>query len=68
MMSYWQVMFGRNRRILLSIVSGGRVSLLSGVFSCIIGSIIGVYGYLRAIYSCPGVKVTKDQECHGPFP
>ena len=36
------VMFGRNRRILWSIVSG-RVALLSGVGFCIAGSIIGVY-------------------------
>ena len=57
-------MFGRNRRNLRCIVSG-RVSLLSWVFFfCIAGSIIGVYGYLGAIYSCPGVKVTQCHECH----
>ena len=51
----------------LCIVSG-RVSLLSGVFFCILGSIVDVYGYLGAIYSCPAVKVTPGHECYGPFP
>ena len=52
-----------------SIVSG-RVSLLFGVCFSIAGSllvfIIGVYGYLGAIYSCTGVKVTQGHEGHGP--
>ena len=60
-MTSCQAMFGRNRRILRSIVSG-RVSLLSGVFFSIAGSIIGVYGYLGAIYSHPGVKVTSAMD------
>ena len=60
------VMFGRNRPILLSIVSG-RVSLLSGVCFCIAGSINGVYGYLEAIYSCPGVKVMPGHASMGRF-
>ena len=46
----------------------GRVSLVSGVLFCIAGSIIGVYGYLGAIYSCLVVRVTQGHECHGPFP
>ena len=60
------VMFGRNRPILLSIVSG-RVSLLSGVCFCIAGSINGVYGYLEAIYSCPRVKVMPGHASMGRF-
>ena len=47
------VMFGRNRPISLSIVSG-RVLLLSGMCFCIACSINGVYGYREAIYSCIG--------------
>ena len=35
---------------------------------CIAGSIIGIYGYLGAIYSCPEVKVTQGHEFHWPFP
>ena len=30
---------------------------------CIARSIIGVNGYLEAIYSCPGVKVTQGHAC-----
>ena len=62
------VIFGRNRPILLSIVSG-RVSLLSGVCFCIAGSINGVYGYLEAI----GIQLPRSQgharSCfYGPIP
>ena len=53
-----QVTFGRNRRILRSIVSEC-VSLLSGVCFSVAGSIIDLYRYLEAIYGCPGVKVTQ---------
>ena len=62
-------MFGRNRRILRSIVSGW-VSLLSGVCVCIAGSIIGVYRYLGAIYSWPGAKVPHGHARHwlSPLP
>ena len=28
----------------------------------------GVNGYLEAIHSCPGVKVTQGHAYHGPFP
>ena len=41
---------------------------LECVFFFIAGSITGVHGYLGAIYSCLGVKVTQGHECHGLFP
>ena len=63
----YDAMFGRNRWILRSIVSGW-VSLFSGVCVCIACNIIGVSVYLGAIYSCPRVKVTQGHACHGPFP
>ena len=60
------VMFERNRPILLSIVSR-RVSLLSGACFCIADSINGVYGYFEVIYSCPGVKVMPGHAPIGRF-
>ena len=55
---------GHVRTILRSFVSG-QVLLLSRVCFCIAGSIIGGYGYLGVIYSCPEVEVNQGHamEC-----
>ena len=52
---------------ILRYIESGRVWLLYGVFFCIVGSIIVVFGYLGTIYSFSGVKVTQGHDCHGPF-